>query len=263
MAELESFLGYYPVQITSGILDRIATLEMGILIINLIFNLVKSILIVISILIIYSLLMVSVESKNFEIAVIRMVGLEKNGIIWLVVCQSFLYVIPAIFTAFTLGILILSQISNIFETQYKIKIDKIPSLDSSAQAIFIGTIIPLLSSILPIQAALKKSLNEALDIQKSKTDAISVNILQKNKKDVTSLLVFGFIAICYGFGVYYLLPLSLISFNFQMAMTIFLFILFGMILALAILVINFMPYINSIVAFFVLNFQPKSVKLVV
>ena len=132
MAELESFLGYYPVQITSGILDRIATLEMGILIINLIFNLVKSILIVISILIIYSLLMVSVESKNFEIAVIRMVGLEKNGIIWLVVCQSFLYVIPAIFTAFTLGILILSQISNIFETQYKIKIDKIPSLDSSA-----------------------------------------------------------------------------------------------------------------------------------
>ena len=86
LGELESFLGYYSIQITSGILDRIATLEMGILVVNLIFNLVKSILIVISILIIYSLLMVSVESKNFEIAVIRMVGLEKNGIIWLVIC---------------------------------------------------------------------------------------------------------------------------------------------------------------------------------
>ena len=59
---------------------------MGILIVNLIFNLVNSVLIVISILIIYSLLMVSVESKNFEIAVIRMVGLEKGGVIWLVVC---------------------------------------------------------------------------------------------------------------------------------------------------------------------------------
>jgi len=59
---------------------------MGILIVNLIFNLVKSVLIVISILIIYSLLMVSIESKNFEIAVIRMVGLEKGGVIWLVVC---------------------------------------------------------------------------------------------------------------------------------------------------------------------------------
>jgi len=75
LADLENFLGYYPVQVTSGILDRIATLEMGILIVNLIFNMVKSVLIVISILIIYSLLMVSVEQKNFEIAVIRMVGL--------------------------------------------------------------------------------------------------------------------------------------------------------------------------------------------
>ena len=59
---------------------------MGILIVNLIFNLVKSLLIIISVLIIYSLLMVSVESKNFEIAVIRMVGLQKGGIIGLVIC---------------------------------------------------------------------------------------------------------------------------------------------------------------------------------
>lgn len=61
LSDLEDFLGYYPVQVTSGILDRIATLEMGILIVNLIFSMVKSVLIVISILIIYSLLMVSVE----------------------------------------------------------------------------------------------------------------------------------------------------------------------------------------------------------
>lgn len=104
---------------------------MGILVVNLIFNLVKSILIVISVLIIYSLLMISVESKNFEIAVIRMVGLEKNGIIWLVIFQSFLYVIPAILFGFTFAIFILSQISIIFEAQYKIKIDKLPSLESS------------------------------------------------------------------------------------------------------------------------------------
>lgn len=236
---------------------------MGILIVNLIFNLVKSVLIVISILIIYSLLMVSIESKNFEIAVIRMVGLEKGGVIWLVVCQSFLYVVPAIASGFTLTVLILSKLSQVFEASYKIKIDSLPSMESSAQAIFIGTVIPLMSAILPIQAALKKSLNEALDIQKSKTDAISVNILQKNKKDVTGLLVFGIIALCYGFGVYYLLPLSLVSFNFSLAMTIFLFILFGMLFALAILVINCMPYINRLVAFVLLYREPSSVRLVV
>ena len=61
-------------------------MEMGILVVTLIFNLIKTLLIVISILIIYSLLMVSIEAKNFEIAVIRMIGLEKTGIIVLIVC---------------------------------------------------------------------------------------------------------------------------------------------------------------------------------
>lgn len=59
---------------------------MGILVVQLIFNLIKSLLVIISVLIIYSLLMVSIESKNFEIAVIRMVGLQKSGIILLIVC---------------------------------------------------------------------------------------------------------------------------------------------------------------------------------
>jgi len=171
--------------------------------------------------------------------------------------------VPAIASGFALTVLILSKLSQVFEASYKIKIDSLPSMESSAQAIFIGTVIPLMSAILPIQAALKKSLNEALDIQKSKTDAISVNILQKNKKDVTGLLVFGVIALCYGFGVYYLLPLSLVSFNFSLAITIFLFILFGMLFALAILVINCMPYINRLVAFLLLYREPSSVRLVV
>lgn len=67
-------------------LNQIQVLEMGILIVGLIFTLVKSLFIIISVLIIFSLLMVSVESKTFEIGVMRMVGLEKVGIIALVIC---------------------------------------------------------------------------------------------------------------------------------------------------------------------------------
>jgi len=107
LSEVEEFLGYYPIQVTSAILDKIATLEMSILIVNLIFSIVKSLLIIISILIIFSLLMKSVESKNFEIAVIRMVGLYKRGVIGLIICQSFLYVVPALILSFLSSIIIL------------------------------------------------------------------------------------------------------------------------------------------------------------
>jgi ABC-type antimicrobial peptide transport system permease subunit len=78
LQQVEAFLGYFPIQVTSGILDRIKTLEMGILVVTLIFNLIKALLIIISVLIIYSLLMLSIEAKNFEMAVSRMVGMSRT-----------------------------------------------------------------------------------------------------------------------------------------------------------------------------------------
>lgn len=88
-----------------------------------------------------------------------------------------------------------------------------------------------------------------------------VNILQKNKKDVTGFIVFGVIALSYGFGVYYLLPLSLVSFNFSLAMSIFLTILFGLIMALGIISTNIMPYLNILVSRLVLIFEGKSLRV--
>jgi len=90
-----------------------------------------------------------------------------------------------------------------------------------------------------------------------------VNILHKNKKDVTGLILFGSLGLSYGFGIYYLLPASLISLNFSLAMSIFLLILFGMIISMAVLAINFMPYINNIIANVCLFFESSSKRIVV
>jgi hypothetical protein len=90
-----------------------------------------------------------------------------------------------------------------------------------------------------------------------------VNIIHANKKDVVSLVLFGSVSVTYGLSIYYLLPLSLVSFNFSLAMSVFLFILFGMILALTILALNFMSYINYLVWHVLLLCASKSVKLTV
>ena len=70
-------------------------------------------------------------------------------------------------------------------------------------------------------------------------------------------------ALAYGFGVYYLLPLAMVSFNFSLATTIFFGILFGMIMALGLLSINLMPFINSAVAQIALVFERRGTKLLV
>ena len=59
---------------------------MMILMVNLIFRIIKTLLVVVSVLIIYSLLMISVDSKSFEVAVFRMIGLEKMAIVQLIIC---------------------------------------------------------------------------------------------------------------------------------------------------------------------------------
>ena len=161
-------------------------------------------------------------------------------------------------SAFVVSFLALTEASKFFEEQYKVKIDTIPDLSSSLQAIIIGTVIPLLSSVLPIKTALDRNLTEALDVQRSKTLAIYVNILQKNKKDITGFLMFGILALSYGFGVYYLLPLSLVSFNFSLMMSIFLSIIFGMIVSLGIISVNLLPMLNVFVSRIVLIFESSS-----
>ena len=47
--------------------------------------------VILSVLLIYSLLMISVESKTFEFGVMRMVGLSKSGIIFMIIIISMLF----------------------------------------------------------------------------------------------------------------------------------------------------------------------------
>ena len=72
----------------------------AILFLGLIFDIIILLFTVLSILLFYSLLMISVETKTFEFGVMRMVGLSKTGIINVIILQSFMYVIPAMLMGF-------------------------------------------------------------------------------------------------------------------------------------------------------------------
>lgn len=80
---------------------------------------------------------------------------------------------------------------------------------------------------------------------------------------MTSLLLFGIVAVSFGFGVYYLLPLGLVSFNLSLSLSVSLAILFGMIFALALLTVNLMQILNVMVARFCLFFESSSIRLTV
>lgn len=81
---------------------------MLILSIGLVTNLVILLFVIVAIILIYSLLMISIEKKTFEFGLMRLTGLSKNGLITLICMQALLFVLPAIIFAFILSVPILA-----------------------------------------------------------------------------------------------------------------------------------------------------------
>ena len=154
MSFVEDSLGYFPITVEAFIMQDFKMAHLSVTFLQLIFNLVMLLLFMISVLLIYSLLMLSVESKSFELGVMRMVGLSKNNVMALVIMQSFMFVIPSIIAGFSVSLILLQIAKYYAENHLHMDFEAIPSMMSVFQALLLSTMIPLLSSIMPIQIIL-------------------------------------------------------------------------------------------------------------
>jgi hypothetical protein len=106
-------------------------------------------------------------------------------------------------------------------------------------------------------------LNDALDIQRSKTQAVFVNILNKKEADVTPFVSFGAAITIYGIAIYYELPLSLLSMNLSLMSKILIFILMGLLSALTLLAFNFQGMFEKVCTKIFLFFEHRSTQAMV
>ena len=73
--EIVTKLGFYPINSKMPILTALLPLNMGAIFLSIILNLIVILLSVISTFLIYSLLTISVETRTFELGILRMLGL--------------------------------------------------------------------------------------------------------------------------------------------------------------------------------------------
>ena len=97
-------LGFFPVRMKLDILGQMEDFGQAVMFLGLIFDIIILLFVILSILLIYSLLTISVETKTFEFGVMRMVGLSKTGIINMIVLQGFMFVLPSLIAGFVLSI---------------------------------------------------------------------------------------------------------------------------------------------------------------
>ena len=82
-------------------------------------------------------------------------------------------------------------------------------------------------------------MNDAINYQRSRVKAIYIEIMKKSDANVVPYLIFGVITFLYGFAIYYLLPLALLSMKISLILNVFFFILLGLLLGLTLLALNF------------------------
>ena len=133
------------------VLDQMEEYSNAILFLGLIFDIIILLFVVLSILLIYSLLTISVESKTFEFGVMRMVGLSRSGLISMIILQGVMFVLPSLLVGFACSFPTLELINRyLFGDDKEIHSSPVPSTPAILQATVIGLLIPLLSSIIPI-----------------------------------------------------------------------------------------------------------------
>jgi len=151
--------------------------QMAVLGITLVFTLVNIMFVAISTLLIYSLLLVSVEKKTFDNGILRLVGLRKINFIVIILFQSIFFVIPSIIVGLILSIPSLCGVYGaIFGSNSGVEYTCLPASNAIVQAVIVGMGIPTLAAIVPIVKVLSKSLIDSIHFHRIKASGISVTI---------------------------------------------------------------------------------------
>mmetsp|Transcript_30937 Transcript_30937/g.27367 ORF Transcript_30937/g.27367 Transcript_30937/m.27367 type:complete len:266 (+) Transcript_30937:457-1254(+) len=163
MGELEQELGYYPVDINLPLLHQMNQLNFAALFLGLVFSIILILFMVISVILIYGVLLVNVEQESFKIRTKRILGLSRISVAKDIIVQTLTFSVPGIVLAFACSFPLLRMIYFYgFEQTLNLKLDPNPTNKAMCTGMLVGLFIPLISSFIPIKAALAKSISEAL-----------------------------------------------------------------------------------------------------
>ena len=87
--------------------------------------------------------------------------------------------------------------------------------------------------------------------------------MQKSKTNNVPYIIFGLITFIYGFAIFYVMPLSLVSMKLSLLLGIFLFILIGLLFGLTLMAINFQRFVEMALTYIALCWEKQSMKLLV
>eukprot|EP01117_Protostelium_nocturnum_P012849 TRINITY_DN475_c0_g3_i1.p1 TRINITY_DN475_c0_g3~~TRINITY_DN475_c0_g3_i1.p1 ORF type:complete len:1104 (-),score=297.84 TRINITY_DN475_c0_g3_i1:6-3317(-) len=247
-ADISYRLGFPYVYLNFPVMKSMEQTKFLGLFLGLILNLVVAILLSLCVLLIYSLLTIDVSGQSFDLAVLKSIGITNNRLVFLLGMKSFSYSIPSLFLGLFLSQMILLVVSLVFERATYIQLGRVLSPTSFAYALFLSIAIPLISSVFPIREVMQQSIHNALDKRRSQAKGVKINI-ERNKGGSISIpaLIVGILMAGFGFTIYYVFPLSMLTLNLSILGDILFGLILGMIFGLVSLSLNFQSVVERFV----------------
>ena len=152
---MDEALGFYNSVSKEELIVGMESYSVIVMFISLIFQILILIFVAVAILLIFSLLLIKVETKAFEYGVMRLVGLTKLGFVAMVLTQAVMFVLPALVLAFAASFPIIHFMYSIAladDLGYMPAVA--PTGWATFNALFLGLVIPIGSSIIPIRRGL-------------------------------------------------------------------------------------------------------------
>ncbi|TPX65818.1 hypothetical protein SpCBS45565_g04851 [Spizellomyces sp. 'palustris'] len=243
-SDIKYRLGFNLLEASLDTLDSLEGVSKFSQFLSLISSIVVALFVGLSCFLIYNLLMVSVETRTFELGILRMVGQTRKGIIEMLLIQAATYSVPAWAIGLMLAQLLFGFGKRFLEKIATVQIAPWLSPPSIALATVLGIAVPIIAAILPIRQALSGNLRDSLDKRHSRVKPVIISIERSGPgslKDVFPLAFTGALLAGLGFCIYYLVPKALIDNNLEMLFNIFIALLLGMLFGLVMLSFNIQP----------------------
>ena len=252
----------YPISMSNPLSEVLNTFFLFQDFLNNVFTAVMFLLILLSILLIYSLMNSNLEEKNYEFGMLRVLGMKKNSLVFLLSLQSLFFAIPGLalgfMTAYAINAIIYFVV---FNNTYLPTSYGFPG-ESVAIGLCVGIIIPFLSNIIPIHRALSQTLRDSLNIFHRVVGDISIKVQRLSSIGISVPQTLGAaILISLGIVSFYVAPKSYAFSDtktfFLVLNVVFMFTIFGV----ALLASLVQAYVERAVLFCILLLFCKDKKL--
>lgn len=192
----------------------------------------------------FALLRINAEERQFELAMIRAQGMPQKQIAGVLLAQTLAFTIPGT----GLGVALVAVVNAILEaalasfTKAPARPGKLP-VAAAVICVLLGLILPLVATWGPVRRALGGSLRDALDVYRQVQNETQVMAIKLEEIGLeTWQVILGFFLVVAGFMIYYLMPLSFIFSNMMLFFVLLDIILICMVVGLCMILYVAEPF---------------------